>query len=1706
MEYNINQFNLSDINFSDFKSLITYFQSSIPLQKTSSIYLGPSLLHFSLSSKKLRKKKEDKKLISILTQLLTTNHQFKPEQSVIFFSTSNNQSKIFLKRFLKSLTISQSNLSSTVNQMNQDEIQHITNIFNFISFFTCIKDEKNDEIPLSDFSLKISNDKNILYDKISMYQFNYEMLFQRNNLNNMNNIHYFYMLLYNLPKSTIEKYLLCDSTIEYFKILNTQDNENNETSGTQSHFAEYAKRYIFINQFKLIKNETQFNSFAKTESNALLIKNEYLYYKKYYEQYVTIRDYLMINEQAEQKLIGIYLGILLLYEYDICSEPIYKEIVKQVKSNLNTNSSVDLFTFIRNVVIKTQNSPQSILSKISSCLNISPEKLLYLIITNIFAKVKGKIVIQNNNELFNNIDNVITILYQISIDKVKNIIDNYNNQKKLIQSSTNNKIIITIMRSNLVYEYTFNSLLCSNNPYFTISNNIIDSNSYIIEHNVREHALNNYIQEKKNYIYLSNALTITKSPSKAKMKFNDEFIIKLFKENFTFETLLNLYENQHYGLLKYIQELSNNESTDATIQNLIKQFKSNFNNYLYKKGICEIVEVFNSETQQYITYIKIKHSFGTFLYDLNGIFHERYSNTIVPHAKEQIVYKFLEYKPFYYGDDFFKYNFTLSKDKLKKLESTYNYIVVLIQMNKFNLVTLIDDLKINNIYYFYANFFNFYVNVKTLKDKLSKHNISTVNNNEINSLLKLDDLCFFKKICKKIRISIRDYYYDNGYIYARNRLNNAFDENRNISSVIFKFNQDLFLYLLVEKFTTSNFNYFKFAINGVRAFVKLTKIYNEKRVLSNVRNLLTDVIMDNYDINSNNFIKKEGNDEIHFNSDVLPQIDKLNELVFDFKKESLSNILPKLRANLAQLKKVWKNYVSDINYLEQNKKNFSNQECTQLVIEQRMVNFQILLFLFSKQYKFINSESVKKYGVLMTEFIKTVSAEVLSLLNELYNEFQVFLKENNWNLSTLDNINIEKLITKRIELQQLSRKNSLKSYSDNTSDDKEDKKGRDSIFNIPMKELIEGRHCNRNSRTMKSNNSSNLNSNTNSFNNEKKISHNELPLPKKEQSESPKEKSNKSNQNNSKGKMRNVINNTFSNHPKDEMTNTSGRLSNRNNEPSNQLGNLSVPPFEKGKSKGNHRKFDQFLNVPESNSNTNRGEYNGEDKDDSKNKRKKNQKEKDRNTELEESPHGMESYNLNEYISGGIGNYDEEGSENNSNKNRYTGYFKNRSHENLNEDNCENDDEIEKNNQFIVNDNLKEATSQEDFQSNPLNVPNIIQKTTFGVSPKDKSDNLIIDSKQSNPKKTKQNDKENPSNNSENKKKDLKNQNSKDETTNSRRDKQHQQNKNENLLSTKQNMPPSRKTLPDDFIKSLTNQNDNLPFQKKQTTNDQEKQIDQQIAKNNLPFDFNNPLGKRNSKIKGNSRQNYNLTKEDNKHYSKNEQHSRSKKVSNTKDEGNNNEISSYVEQTENVSSSSYLKKEDNIKNEDEQIKSSGELGTKPENKPKTEKQNIDNKVQIENLEQALNEDIKEIQQQQDQPLVQNDNDFLQNYEDIDNNNQLFKKHNNNDIFNNNIVPSTKKNTEKICLENVKEYTAIPSLKELDEKISQLKKELNALDIMENLTEQTSLLCFKKDSETDKTDAELYEKAKLVNKDFYDEIEQQLQMAEEAINCQFKQQ
>ena len=255
----------------------------------------------------------------------------------------------------------------------------------------------------------------------------------------------------------------------------------------------------------------------------------------------------------------------------------------------------------------------------------------------------------------------------------------------------------------------------------------------------------------------------------------------------------------------------------------------------------------------------------------------------------------------------------------------------------------------------------------------------------------------------------------------KNKLSNAFGKDKNISLMIYKYNYPKFIQIFCDKISKSKFNYFIYAINGIKAFVKLTKIYKEKLVLSNVRNLMTDIIVDNYDI-----VSEKDNSITPINEQMIPKIDNLDELVFDFNKEALGKMLPKLRTNLVHLKRIWKDYLNDIIYLINNNSIFYNKECVQLIIEQRMINFLIVLFLFHKNYKFINSESLRKFGVLLSQFINTVSKEVLALFLELRGEFDLFLSENNKindNLNELksnfENITFETLITKRIEIQNI---------------------------------------------------------------------------------------------------------------------------------------------------------------------------------------------------------------------------------------------------------------------------------------------------------------------------------------------------------------------------------------------------------------------------------------------------------------------------------------------------------------------------------------------------------------------------------------------------------------------------------------------------------------------------------------------------------------
>lgn len=77
----------------------------------------------------------------------------------------------------------------------------------------------------------------------------------------------------------------------------------------------------------------------------------------------------------------------------------------------------------------------------------------------------------------------------------------------------------------------------------------------------------------------------------------------------------------------------------------------------------------------------------------------------------------------------------------------------------------------------------------------------------------------------------------------------------------------------------------------------------------------------------------------------------------------------------------------------------------------------------------------------------------------------------------------------------------------------------------------------------------------------------------------------------------------------------------------------------------------------------------------------------------------------------------------------------------------------------------------------------------------------------------------------------------------------------------------------------------------------------------------------------------------------------------------------------------------------------------------------------------------------------------------------------------------------------------IPSLKELDKKIKEVRKELNSIDINDAIFEKIEELHFNDEDidENNIVDYKLYNMAEELNKEFYDDIDAKLEMAEEAI-------
>ena len=78
----------------------------------------------------------------------------------------------------------------------------------------------------------------------------------------------------------------------------------------------------------------------------------------------------------------------------------------------------------------------------------------------------------------------------------------------------------------------------------------------------------------------------------------------------------------------------------------------------------------------------------------------------------------------------------------------------------------------------------------------------------------------------------------------------------------------------------------------------------------------------------------------------------------------------------------------------------------------------------------------------------------------------------------------------------------------------------------------------------------------------------------------------------------------------------------------------------------------------------------------------------------------------------------------------------------------------------------------------------------------------------------------------------------------------------------------------------------------------------------------------------------------------------------------------------------------------------------------------------------------------------------------------------------------------------------IPSLKELERRIKEIRNEINAIEISDMLFSKIQDLHIndKNNEDNNGEDYKLYNMAEQMNKEFYDDIDLRLQMAEEAIN------
>lgn len=1061
MDYNKNNnYNLSDIeSIKDFNAFSSYFENSIKQKKIQDLLIGSNIISIKYPTKQKESSTfvsksnpsaknssknninnndkdseldENPKLINTLCQIILNTIQEKKEQTLILNSCSNFISKSYLKKLLKELDLiveeretlrkQQENQKDAIgnsalkHEKQQNEEKEETSDFtqqllrsilfvDFFAIFTSIKTNQNDEIPITDYLLDFYNiDGRLKFGSLTNFQLNTNFIYNKGP--EVNNLNIFYMMLYNLPETDLFDNLFCEQTQNFFGIFDPN-----------IPIDDYIKRYLFASQFSILRNNQQFDYFAKSNNNVNLMKKEFDFYRNLYNSYLSTKDYLGIDAENEKKIFEVFYAILLISEFEPFKHHFIKSLIKKIISEKNPINASDMLNYIsehlkseENKLLISKNSSKnvnkfskkdlfgennnnnnnnneenyidseiSILKKISLHLDLQPEKIIYLLLIESLND-KAFISSENNSNYLRARNHLIKIIFLVFIDKIENLF-------KLIENRELNKINIYIAHSNLVHNETFHG------PYKN------ENNNFFVDKYIRETIIANYIQEIKNFSILQNSFKISvleNDENFPSIKLNEKYLAGIFNQEFNFFNILELYENEEFGLLKLTKE-----------PGLINEFKSffnkkfsnnnNINNNAYnsqqKNSLFEIVEN---------NFVRIKHSFGVFYYDLNELLKEiqfgKRANSL-----SDSYFKFVGYKINELNYEIRVVN-NLDFSVLANFTNDIIYVAYLIKIGTYSLKAILDDFRLFHVYNFFSKYYVFVFDINSLREIIRT-------NKKFQNLfhyLNFDDFTFFKKtFARKINISQIDYIYDKGFVLLKNSYNKMLEENKIFANFIFKYDLEMFMVLKSKKLLQPNFSKFKHIVKSVRSFLKFTKIYHEKKVFKITKNCILDLILDNYN--------------------TTEDLDNFQEFKFDFQIESVSKLLPKLHSNLNNLKKIWKNYMEDILYLDQHKLNFQNVSGVEDTIRERLGIFQLLIFLFSKKYYFFNLEILRKNGILHFEFTKSILADTLGSISKLFNDMKTYLVENNFKIQTKELINMKILALKRLSVKEQYRKSLMES-------------------------------------------------------------------------------------------------------------------------------------------------------------------------------------------------------------------------------------------------------------------------------------------------------------------------------------------------------------------------------------------------------------------------------------------------------------------------------------------------------------------------------------------------------------------------------------------------------------------------------------------------------------------------------------------------------